>query len=152
MREVFVAVDGKEFFTEAETLKHEKRLDKLAAIDDAMKPLGELPKDPGCRFANGHGYIQRDLAIVAACCDRLLRLFGETYPSEQEHVLDCLRNGPFRCRHGIIGRIIDDSDPDFWRAWSRLGCIDDRGREWGQAYYALNPARGDQVEWKEPRP
>ena len=32
-----------------------------------------------------------------------------------------------------------------WRAWCRLTNIDDQGREWGQAYFAMHPEMAKNV-------
>lgn len=46
---------------------------------------------------------------------------------------------------GWIGRYFDDGGHNcLYEAWSRLRCIDEKGREWGQPYYALNPEKGEQ--------
>lgn len=145
---VYEARDGTRFIVEADALAHEKRLDKLAVIEDIILPLGPVPSDPGCNYANGGGYVQRDLAIAKRCAEGLVKAFAEAKPAHADICRRVLTEGAWLCRAGIIGRVISDCDGDFWRAWSRLSCIDDQGREWGQPYYALNPTKGTQREWK----
>jgi hypothetical protein len=42
-------------------------------------------------------------------------------------------------RHGIIGRVLDDSGhEELYQTWHRFMCIDKEYREWSQPYFAMN--------------
>ena len=127
----FKAVDGAEFNTKKECIEYEKMIKKVNAI---MKPLGRLPKDPHCDFANGMGYIQHNPSDVEVVKSKLLA-FGIKYLHIEGE-----------CRFDWLGRYAGDSrdTAPLYRAWLRLYCVDKKGREWGQPYYAFNPEKGEQ--------
>ena len=75
------------------------------------------PKDDGCRFANGHGFIQQPAGSRDA-----LWAFAK-------------QHGWNRDADGPIGRLAH-------RAYK----IDPYDREWGQPYFALNPGKGEAFE------
>lgn len=136
----YVANDGYEFNTEKHCLAHENLLLK---IEDVHKLLGSRAKDVGCEFSNGAGYIQHTKnevfnfkkALVALCKSRVR---DDVFKLP----LDKIYPG------GIASRILSETNPRLYQVWSRLCCIDEYNREWGQPYYALNPTKGAQEKWK----
>ena len=124
----FVANDGSEW---VDVDKATQREALLKQIDELLKPLGDVPQNDGCRFANGEGYIQQDKFIVAQIKLDLIKLTAKELndPSWLESKVNFMN----------LGRWLDDSGNPLYSAWGRLINIDDHGREWGQAYYALNP-------------
>lgn len=131
----FQASDGAEFSTEKNCNDYENIIREVKRI---MKPLGPLPKDKSCNFANGRGYIPHDPELV----ERLKKELVE-YGRKVLHIDGDVSYGQF-------GRYADDSGVSpLYRAWSRLANCDKRGREWGQQFYANNPNEGKQEPYKE---
>ena len=129
------AIDGKLFDNEEDCIKHEKMIEE---IKDAMSTLNPVPTD--CDFSNGDGFIQQDITTVAKAMVRIVEIAGIDKKPEFE-------NDPFAYRFGIIGRFIDDGgNIQLWSAWSRFMNMDHLGREWGQSYFARNPAEGKQKD------
>jgi len=50
---------------------------------------------------------------------------------------------------GMLCRVADDSGSPLYSALLRLFHQDEKLREWGQGYYAMNPFAGKQQEYKE---
>jgi hypothetical protein len=124
----YEAFDGKVFNTEKECLDYEKIIEK---VDEIMKPFGKRPDNSN--FTNGSGFLQHEKSDVEKAKSELLRLGNE--------IFKCSTN------FGFIGRYFDDSGYDcLYRAWGRLSSIDNKSREWGQTYYALNPNEGKQIQ------
>lgn len=130
----YVAIDNREFDSEEECLKHEQL---LKSIEDIMDKMPAKPKDDGCSFANGHGYLQHDLASLRAAKDAIFDIW----------------NGPENVKEGakkasgptIIGRYLDDSGSPLYEPYMRLACVDSQGWEWGQAYYSLHPEKAEHI-------
>lgn len=132
-------IDGSVFNTEAEANAHDALRVEIAAI---LAPLGPLPDDTD--FANGGGYLPHDPADVARAKAALCAIAARTIPWFREHEAKDIHPMSF------AGRLLDDCGPSLLRsAWDRLACTDDRGREWGQPYYALHPTAGTQREWAQ---
>lgn len=127
--------DGAEFSTKEECEKHE---DIIRSVNRIMKPLGKLPKDRNCDFADGGGYIPHNPQVVTD-----LKIALVSYGCKLLKIKD-------EITFGAAGRYFDESCiPSLYWAWSRLANIDNKGREWGQMYYALNPKEGKQKIYKE---
>lgn len=47
-------------------------------------------------------------------------------------------NDPFKYRHGIVGRYLDDSGSILNKIWYRLMCIGDDYYEYDQPYFAIH--------------
>ncbi|HSE45000.1 MAG TPA: hypothetical protein VLA89_06695 [Gemmatimonadales bacterium] len=135
----YLADDGAEC-TSKSSARARNRL--LKEIDAAMSPLGPPVKDRACRFANGGGYRQHAIADVMKAKRAFIKIAKREVP-------DKIWNHPAEKIHPLswAGRLLDDCSPTLYQAWCRFGCIDNKGREWGQAYYALNPDKGQQTEW-----
>lgn len=123
---VFVAEDGTEFTDREKCAAYERDSANIARM---LKPLGARPTS--VYFANGEGYIQHDRDTVTAVHRDLMRHFADTGYG-----------------FGFLGRYLSDNDSPYYVVWSRLSCIDELGREWGQPYYALNPHKGKQVPFE----
>lgn len=131
----FQAVDGNLFDNENDCAKYENMIEEIKAV---MSTLNPVPTD--CEFSNGNGFIKQDISTVARAMVRIVEIAGIEKKPEFE-------NDPFACRFGIIGRFIDDGgNIHLWRAWSRFMNMDHLGREWGQSYFARNPAEGKQKD------
>lgn len=142
MKEItkYEAIDGTEFDHEKDCLKYEKLIETVNVI---MDELPKTPKDDGCNFANGKGYIQHDKTVLRQVQIKILKevkkhikhkWVQETIDDENVHP-------------SYVGRLIDDYRIDpLNRAWYRFMCIDKSGREWGQPYFANNPKEGQQIK------
>ena len=131
----FKAVDGKLFDNEKDCIAHEKMIEDVKAAMSFLKPT---PSDTD--FKNGGGFVQQCKEVVSKAMVRIVEIAG--IEKRPEFI-----NDPFACRHGVIGRIIDDSrNNHLWTAWIRFMCMDSQYREWGQPYYARNPEEGEQKE------
>lgn len=131
--------DGKIFDTEKEAIARDS---KALSIKDAYKLLKPIPKNDGCDFANGKGFIQQDPLKVQEFKRQILLLGAIHHEKMAEWAKDPISVHP----QSIVGRILSDCDDLLYRAWSRVMCIDDKWREWGQPYFAINPDKGEQVE------
>lgn len=132
----YKANDGKEFNSERDAISHESLLSR---IDVAMVPLGKTPKDDGCDFANGGGFIQHSRLAVDLAKLALIELWDGDQKTK-----DAAKISP--PSHSIIGRYLSDSNSPIYPAWCRLLCIDSEFREWGQPYFAQNPSQGKQFQ------
>ena len=129
--------DGVLWESEDKAEKHEAFLDEIDVIKQLLPPL---PKDEGCHFANGHGYIQHTRESFNAYKVAILQLGGEIcYAPMKEWA-----NEPDSVANmGIAGRYFDDGNHHLYRLWHRVMCTDGNYREWGQPYFALNPDKGE---------
>lgn len=66
----YKAEDGTEFSDPKKCLDYEAHCLRIA---DIMNQLHPKPKDDGCSFSNGHGYIQHKLEAVRAVTIALCR-------------------------------------------------------------------------------
>ena len=127
----FMADDGAEFVFEADCVAHEALCAEVAEI---MATLPKRPNDDGCRFSNGHGYLQHDPAKFWPARDALLRMAHRLYPHKwfEQALAD-------RTVHASwAGRLIIEASRPLDRAWHRISCVDADLREWGQPFYANN--------------
>jgi len=140
--------DGTVFSAKAKADKHEKLCDEINA---AMKPLGPLPKDgrhkfTDCDFVGGKGYLSHNPSVVLQVRIGLVKIAGRFHGWFKQHKAEDIHS------HSVAGRYLSDGGPSvLYTAWSRLMCIDDQGREWGQPYFALNPNKGKQQVFKTKR-
>lgn len=145
----YVANDGSEWNDPDKARKRDFLLDRIKeATSGLLKPR---PKDPGCHFANGGGYVQQEPAKVREYKLAVLRIakdeFGETWPVDK-WIAQVDDVHPL----GGVARILSENSRPLDRAWWRICCIDPDGREWGQPYYANADGRGtgDMVEFVDP--
>jgi hypothetical protein len=122
------------------TMEQADRRDQLIrAVKYALEPLGDLPRDDGCRFANGHRYIQHTPGAVQTAKARLITasesICGKWIEEHRENGYDSTDMHP-----SWFQRFADDSGcTPLSRAWGRFACIDLLNREWGQPFFANNP-------------
>jgi hypothetical protein len=132
----FKADDGAEFDAEDACVAYESL---CAEVAEVMGTLPARPDDDGCRFSNGGGYLRHDAATLGRARVAILKIaqqFATDPPWFQQSIDD-----PAGCHPSWAGRLIDDCCPHPVKsAWYRFMCIDKQGREWGQPYYANNPA------------
>ena len=127
--------DGCVFDSEEECRKYEML---LLAVERIMEPLGKIPKHKGCDFENGEGYLPHTVGDVIAAKAALVELGRHHLNIKSTEV------GFYN-----IGRYFDDNNVScLYHAWSRLYCCDEKGREWGQAYFASHPNEGKQHIYK----
>ncbi len=141
----YVASDGEEFNSESSCAEHEQL---IKWCDDLMKMLPELPKDDGCEFANGNGYIQHEkeifetyrMAILKAAQDRIdHEWISQTITDDSIHP-------------SWVGKLLYEHDyAPLYNVWIRVMNTDKDFREYGQGYYAANPheAKGGAINIKE---
>jgi hypothetical protein len=136
MKEVtkYIAEDGKLFDTPRGCREYEKLCEDLESI---MKLLFPTPRDEHCRFANGEGYIQQNEEAVNKCMLEIVKLV----PALRAYNPSTFKEDPFKCRHGIIGRILSDMSSPAYHYWCRFMNMDEDYREFGQCYYALHPEK-----------
>lgn len=124
---------GKIFDTKEEALRYEKISKK---VDNILSKLF-TPKDEECSFSNGEGYIQHSSDFKESLESDIVRLANEWFNPKE----------PYTHFNYYLGRVIDDSGMSCLNRLSyKLMCIDDKNREWGQPYFALNPGKGNQKQ------
>ena len=134
--------------------KARKREQEKSEVDRMLKHW--LGFDPhtlgGNKFCNGDlGYVQHSLENIRKL---RLELWDEAKPKLQYWIDQQARVGnseeylATQVHPSWHLRMLDDNSP-LSDAYSRLCCIDDKGREWGQPFYANNPDKaGCQTEYK----
>ena len=132
----YSAEDRTLFDTQAKAEAHDQL---CSSVDAAMRPLGE-PPERDAEFRNVGGYVQHDQATRDICKGNLVKIAQEIhewfrkYPAHEIHL------------QSFGGRLLCEAGPaPLWRAWCRLTNIDDQGREWGQAYFAMHPEMAKNV-------
>jgi hypothetical protein len=136
---IYEAHDGTRFDTLERATQHEQL---IAVVADAMAPL---PDPPDGEFGNERrGYWPHDPDAVTAAKVRLVELAAALNVGQgwfKEHLHEAADIHP----SSYAGRVMSECGPaPLDRAWRRLSRIDDRGREWEQPYFALNPSKGCQ--------
>jgi len=135
----FKAIDGKEFTSEIECLKYELLIKR---VDEIMALLPQTPKDDGCNFSNGGGYVKHEKTTLRNAQIQLLEICKEyidhkwiqqTIDDETVHL-------------SYVGRVLGDYGiRPLENAWYRFSCVDKQYHEWGQPYFATNPDKGTNV-------
>jgi len=128
----YIANDGKEFKVESECLEYDKLIEWC---NNLMSVLPELPKNDGCRFANGQGYIQHNKEIFDKFKTDVL-LKAQDY-IDHKWISETLHGD---AHPSFAGKLIYESGLDpLYSAWCRVQNTDKNYREYGQMYYAVNP-------------
>jgi len=127
---VYQAVDGSQHSDEVAALARDRICKR---VDVAMSPLGPRYDDQTCSYANGEGYVQHSNDVVDSVRESLCEMAEDVTGSKHAG------------HWSWWMRFLDGQCPPLERAMSRLYCIDQFGREWGQPYYALNPYNGKPV-------
>jgi hypothetical protein len=129
--------------------KIKKEIDKVMSmlIDVTYVRSTEFYRETGAQFINGHGYIQHNIDDVIECSKQLMKLaHSNGYLGSEDKLETALKyadNEKFR-QNSVVGRYLDGTI--FYNAWHRLVCIDSKGREWCQPYYAINEDEGKDVK------
>ncbi|MFW9872179.1 MAG: hypothetical protein ACFFG0_03680 [Candidatus Thorarchaeota archaeon] len=135
---IYQAKDDREFDNKKDCIDHENLIDE---IDELLKTLPELPKDSGCSFSNGGGYIQHDKEIFLSFQAEMIKIVCR-FTKISKEAIDNLLKHQLPLGNSIIGRYVCDCcDSIIKRAWFRISCTSDEFREYGQPYYALNPEK-----------
>ena len=137
----FVDTDGIIHRTVGECALADEHIAARRAIasyfDKCMEPLGPRPDE--LRFSNGDGYIQHDPKVILAVVRKMRDLTVQAEPGSSERFANTPDNTAAIVNTGTFwtGRLNEGSP--LTKYWTRMWCIDSRGREYGQPYYALNP-------------
>ncbi len=128
----FLSEDGQIFDDVYACVEHEKLINAINEIESRM-PI--RPKNDGCKFGNGEGYLQHEKDVIDKAMVDLLKVsdIDKEYWDKPQFL-----DNPFSCRFGIIGRVIDDSRSAINSLWYRFMCMDENYREYGQCYYATH--------------
>jgi len=132
----FKAIDGTEFSNKEECLKYELLIER---VNNIMALLPPLPKDDGCNFSNGSGYVKHNKATLRNAQIQLLEICKEYIDHKwiQQTIDDETMHSSY------VGRLLSDYGiRPLNDAWYRFSCVDDQYREWGQPYFATNPDKG----------
>ncbi len=133
-----------EFKTLKEAQAFEKRYEEGEKISKLLK---KLPKDDGCCFSNGEGYVQHDLVKLNNFYDALGVANIKKYGKKKED-REKLKEAVEKRAWSWIGRFYAEGDAIFHKMVWRALCIDDKGREFGQPYYANHPNEAKLFEIK----
>lgn len=136
---VYQAIDGSKHSTRVAAQAIEE---EIFAVQNAMLCLGSKPD--GTDFANGDGYITHSESDVLLAKKQLIDLSRKYLQSWMDR-----QTGNLIDYHpSWFGRLLDGSGSTALnRAWSRMDCMDEQFREWGQPYFAENPSKGTQREY-----
>ena len=113
---MYEADDGSRWDVEAKAVERDELIAECQAKEQEIG-LRPVPKDDGCKFGNGGGFVQQP----AGSRDLMIGFLK----SKRAH----------RDSDGPIGRML-----------GRAYRLDDNDREWGQQYYATHPDEGEQFE------
>ena len=135
----YKANDGTEFETEKQCQEYESLCARVSAV---MEAWPEHPKNDGCSFVNGGGFIQLTKGTFEQVRSNLLDIIAQEIPNQW---VEQSKDGT---RHPIwVGRLLSDAGSGpLYSAWLRIQCVDPSFREWGQPYYANNPEKGEQKQ------
>lgn len=135
--------DGLLFETEVACRAHEQLVLAVAAITAQLRPVPRSSE-----FNNGQGFVQQDRETFLGVQRELAAL---AHAAHEDRGFDRHFNFVAEAEQPVggsfIGRLLDDAGPAAMRAgWARVMCTDPYFREWGQPYFAANPAAGEQIE------
>lgn len=116
---MYQSVDGKTFKSKDDCVKHEV---EYYMAQNIFSDLNPIPTQTD--FVNGYGYVQQDLNTVGKVKANFHQLCNKSIGKDV----------PF----GFIGRYLPDTS-SLGSYFTRFLCIDSKGREWGQPYYATHP-------------
>lgn len=124
--------DGAQFDSAADAEKRDRLVDRVNSALTLLKSKPSWFK----------GYIQQDYFVAKNFKAAIIEMAKTECP-------DPIWNEPIDKINpmGWAGRLLDESSPPLYRAWHRVMCIDEHGREWEQPYYVLNPQSRDMVEY-----
>lgn len=134
----YQAIDGKEFVWESECLDYENL---ISSVEKIMSELPPLPKNDGCNFENGGGYIQHDKQAAIRVRRALLELAAKY--SSLRWIQDSIENenaDPSWAARAIAETGIRPLE----NAWHRFLCMTTDFREFGQPYFRTHPEKAQQ--------
>lgn len=138
------ADDGSEFATMAQAVEHDALCREVDGLCAMLHPTPQ-----GCDFSNGDGYVRQSRAAALGFQRGLVaiarRYFNrdDIYDRHFEHAA----RAQVPVGHTFVGRLINEGCPAVvWRAWSRLMCMGEDFREWGQPYFASHPHEAKQID------
>lgn len=132
---IYKASDGRRFDVEADCITHENIVGKLTEL---FQRFPALPKDDGCEFTNGGGYIQHTRDIYEKVTADFYGLACQYHKGLEQ----------YPCNSYAFWRTLDDSGSPFYGYGHRLLNINEKTfREYGQGYYRANPekCKGGQI-------
>jgi hypothetical protein len=132
----YQADDGRLFDSESAAIEHEFYLSEIEGIEKALPPR----PDDGCKFENGDGYLQHTQESVDAFKREILMLAARRLKDPK--LAEWAKKPQEVHGFSYVGRLLDDCDRHLYGLWSRVMCMDEKNREWGQPYFALNPGTG----------
>jgi hypothetical protein len=134
----YIAKDETEFNTESEVIEHEYLLDQIILIENTY-----LNGSQNQKVKDNQGYYQHSKTNLSKGWEEVIKSSRPLFKG-----LDNLYNTPTENIHplGFGGRVISDCGGPLNKIWWRFSCIDDKGREWQQPYFALNPGTGTEVK------
>lgn len=129
----YKTIDGEEFENKEDGENHESLIDRVGNL------MSLLPKTPNTDFFNGEGFIQHDRKNLIRVRRNLLEICKEYIDHNWIHqTIDNETVDP-----SWVARLLGDYNiRPLCKAWNRFYCIDNKYREWGQPYFALNPEEG----------
>jgi len=124
--------DGKVYANESDAERWERDLNKAKDIvsmfpNNSRLSSGDYYRIPMQLISDG----RRKLA------DSLKKIIDPRY----DGTITAFINGDEQGR--FIGRLLDDGDSPFYRAWSMLECIDKQGRMFNQTYFTHHPEEAE---------
>lgn len=132
------ADDGCEFSDETSCAAYDQLCETVVKVMAAFPPL---PKNDGCDFAYGGGFMQLSEAVVTTVRGKLFDIIATRINRRSIEGFRDIKVSP-----AFVAKFIDGkNNRPLYAAWQRLSCIDSRWREWGQPYYAIHPDQGKQV-------
>lgn len=140
-RVIYRAYDGTEFSSIDLCADHEKN---CLLVDKIIDQLIKTPDDSD--FGGGAGYIQHDLNNVLKVRTEFLEFCKRYISTKHDWIQQAIDRG-FDVHWSYPYRILSEVlPPHMNHLANRFYCIDDKGREWGQPYFALNPEKGTQIK------
>lgn len=140
--------DGSEFVDHDKAKAYEALCRQTGGF---MALLDLPPEKDDCNFANGGGYLQHDPGAIAKVRESLHQVArgSSKCPGPLYRLISGCEGGydnmALEAHPSWYVRMLDGSCRTLGQAFNRLCCIDDKGREWGQMYFVINPREGKQV-------
>lgn len=136
----YKAIDGSEFSSKENCIEYEKL---IAEVNHIMSALPALPKNDGCAFANGAGFIQHSKEAASRARMEILELALRHCP--HGWIEDSIENESIHPSYAA--RIIEDSGlRPLQDAWHRFQCMTLDFREFGQPFFRDNPEQAEQFD------
>lgn len=125
----FEADDGTVFDTDKKCKLYEAVIMKLKKMFSVLPPL---PKNDGCRFANGTGWIQHDSKVFNDLCNKFYKLACQVCPYIKKNKFEMHTYGFWRCLNDAE---TENADLLYDLGQRILNTNRQSYREYGQGYY-----------------